>query len=544
MPSLQKLFPTLIGGIVALGCGLWFIGLQAGSHPQAAGFYHTIGLALCAALLGMCTVLLWGGWRTFRQFERIGSALQEFSGGNLLPRLSGDHAVDELQQLARSANGIGIGQTAQTAEIRAVAEILRDNARIFLAAFDTVGVQSEAMRAATNTIAAALEEISASIGTISAQSTQIDGTAQSIAQVTQRLDESSQSTSLAIEAQHLSLESSSGHVAQAREKLEELEASAGAIAAFATQILDIVSHTRLLALNATIEAARAGEAGKGFAVVAGEVKQLATLTSDMAEGIQARISEIEVRSHNVSESLDIASQGMTQLRDDAGRALLATREQADLSRQTDRMVKDILSGTADVSRSLIEARAGIEEIERNAIETDGRALSLHRNLAQMRHQAQDLERSGNTLAGSVQHIRIREPFFPWSEKLALGIGIMDEQHKVLVRLLNHLHDLVDSDSPASAVDALLHQLADYTKFHFGDEEKFMQAMGYPELPGHQEIHRTFVAEILALVESRRRAEPIDGQALLDRLKNWLTGHIMGSDQKYAKLHRERTQPGA
>ena len=72
----------------------------------------------------------------------------------------------------------------------------------------------------------------------------------------------------------------------------------------------------------------------------------------------------------------------------------------------------------------------------------------------------------------------------------------------------------------------------------------MQSFGYDDLPGHQEIHRKFIAEIVGLVESRRRGEPIEGKALLERLRNWLTGHIMGIDRKYAELyHKSRPTKG-
>lgn len=64
--------------------------------------------------------------------------------------------------------------------------------------------------------------------------------------------------------------------------METLSQSAAEIEGVVSFIEGVAGQTNLLALNATIEAARAGEAGKGFAVVAGEVKQLATRTSEAA----------------------------------------------------------------------------------------------------------------------------------------------------------------------------------------------------------------------------------------------------------------------
>ena len=109
--------------------------------------------------------------------------------------------------------------------------------------------------------------------------------------------------------------------------VSKLEEMAGKIGGVVELIENIAGQTNLLALNATIEASRAGDAGAGFAVVAGEVKKLASETSqatqtisDQIAGIQhsiatvsGAVTTIRQRVRTVSEGVDTVTSGVRSL---------------------------------------------------------------------------------------------------------------------------------------------------------------------------------------------------------------------------------------
>ena len=114
----------------------------------------------------------------------------------------------------------------------------------------------------------------------------------SVGQITSRMTMSRRVADAAVSA---------GRDAQA--SIEALSRQALDIGQIAAMIADIASRTNLLALNATIEAARAGEAGKGFAVVAGEVKQLASQTSQSTQQIARQIKAVQQATENAAAAV-------------------------------------------------------------------------------------------------------------------------------------------------------------------------------------------------------------------------------------------------
>jgi methyl-accepting chemotaxis protein len=80
---------------------------------------------------------------------------------------------------------------------------------------------------------------------------------------------------------------------QTEQALQNLVLRSKEIGGIASSIDRFAERTDLLALNAGIEAARAGEHGRGFAVVAGEVKKLATSSSNSAARVAEIVQQIE-----------------------------------------------------------------------------------------------------------------------------------------------------------------------------------------------------------------------------------------------------------
>ena len=88
-----------------------------------------------------------------------------------------------------------------------------------------------------------------------------------------------------------------------RQRVKQVAGSVGAIRQIADQ-------TNLLALNAAIEAARAGESGRGFSVVAGEVRKLATRTTEATSQINSEILAIDRQTELAVENINSGRTGM------------------------------------------------------------------------------------------------------------------------------------------------------------------------------------------------------------------------------------------
>lgn len=124
--------------------------------------------------------------------------------------------------------------------------------------------------------------------------------------------------------------------------------------------------------------------------------------------------------------------------------------------------------------------------------------------------------------------------FSWDDSYNVGIQEVDEQHKVLVSLLNQLHTAIVEHHGKSTSREILDHLAEYTRTHFLLEESLMRLTHYPGFDIHKEQHEALIKQVVDLQTKLDQENITITFELLHFLKNWLMQHINESDQRFGK----------
>lgn len=119
----------------------------------------------------------------------------------------------------------------------------------------------------------------------------------------------------------------------------------------------------------------------------------------------------------------------------------------------------------------------------------------------------------------------------WDEKYSLGIESIDEQHKHLFHIVEKIYSLQESKDVKNNIKAILHELHDYIKVHFHDEEKFMASIHYPDLAHHHELHQHLSKAVSLILTDPSRLDVIQTKMRIIA-KQALIDHILQEDVKF------------
>lgn len=122
----------------------------------------------------------------------------------------------------------------------------------------------------------------------------------------------------------------------------------------------------------------------------------------------------------------------------------------------------------------------------------------------------------------------------WKDEYALGIEIIDDQHKQLFEIADRIYALIQNNLVTDKYDGIveiINELKNYTVDHFAAEEKYMQSIGYKRLLSQKVAHNEFLQKMdqidLDRIDNGQNTYLME---TLDFVVEWLGQHILKEDK--------------
>ena len=121
---------------------------------------------------------------------------------------------------------------------------------------------------------------------------------------------------------------------------------------------------------------------------------------------------------------------------------------------------------------------------------------------------------------------------------SLGLEALDADHRRIAQLVDRIARLAENAGPEGTggdlAGGMLRQLHTVTRAHFQDEEALMEAVAYPHRAEHRREHVMLLAELKGFIRRVERGEETLSSRTVERLQQWLVGHIVQSDRPLAR----------
>lgn len=127
----------------------------------------------------------------------------------------------------------------------------------------------------------------------------------------------------------------------------------------------------------------------------------------------------------------------------------------------------------------------------------------------------------------------------WTDKMLLGVKMMDDDHRKLVEMINALVMEINQDAHKDMIIGHLTAIARYATEHFKREETFMAGLNYPGVAVHKAEHERLILEVYELRTRLGSGSVSLTPNIIKYMQGWFIDHIHGPDTELAKYVQKR-----
>lgn len=118
----------------------------------------------------------------------------------------------------------------------------------------------------------------------------------------------------------------------------------------------------------------------------------------------------------------------------------------------------------------------------------------------------------------------------WNEGLNLGIKVLDDDHKELLRIIGKLSEAISDNEKRETLEDIFEELEKCTRDHFNREEIYLRDCNCTKLDDHVTKHRTFCDQLSELkTKVLSSFDNISSQDVTIYLTEWLMNHVIEED---------------
>ena len=126
----------------------------------------------------------------------------------------------------------------------------------------------------------------------------------------------------------------------------------------------------------------------------------------------------------------------------------------------------------------------------------------------------------------------------WSDNYSIGLNIIDQQHKKWIDFINSLYKAFKNEVSKEEMNEEILKLLDYTDYHFGFEEKYLEDFNCNDEEAHKKTHEVFVTKIKNFQIQYTEGNEDAVYKLIVYVNNWVLHHIQEEDMAYVDCFKK------